>query len=261
MVPFDAMWDWLMILQPGSNAQVDPVSVDPDFLQTWTTPSYNGPAFARDPAPLSYGGVDFLMNPSAPPGTLLNTPAGGTRGTVYCRTTIDLPGELTNIKLETIVDDGFLLYVDGVQWASMNMRPGATSAFGEMAVAAGNETALSILHPGTSLPPGRHTLHLSMHNNSVASTDLGFMLRLTGDLLRTPVPTLTAEASAPSLDGSPRLLLRAKDLNPSAAAIVQMSTDLSQWLPLFESPPAPQRTELSLDLPASARRRFFRLVQ
>jgi hypothetical protein len=268
VVPFDAEWDWLMILQPGSSAQVDPVSVDPDFLQTWTTAAYNGPAFQRDPAPLRYGVLDFLSIGSSPPGTLLSSPAPGTRGAVYCRTTFDLPGELTNLKLEFLVDDGFILFVDGVQWVSMNMGAGATSAFGEVAPAPGNESSLSTISAGAggvsplpALLAGRHTLHLSLHNVNLTSSDLGFMLRLSGDLRRILVPTLTAEASAPSIDGSPRLLLRAKGLGPSAPAIVQMSTDLSQWFPLFESPPAPERTELSLDLPAGAGRRFFRLVQ
>jgi hypothetical protein len=261
VVAFDAAWEWLMIIESGSSAQIDPASMDPDFLATWTTPSYNGPAFRQGTAPLSYGGLDLLLSGSVPPGTLMDMPAPGTRGAVYCRTAFDLAGELTNVQLDYLIDDGFILYLDGVRWTSVNMDPNATSAFNQLALITGNEAALTSLNTGTTISPGHHTLHLSMHNNAVTSSDLGFMLRLTGDLHRTLVPTLTMEASSPSLDGTPRFRLRAKDLDPAAPAILQESTDLSQWSSLFTFPPVPGGTELTVDLPAAAQRKYFRVTQ
>jgi hypothetical protein len=268
VVPFDAVWDWLMILDSGSLMQMDPVTQDPDFLETWTTSAYNGPPFQRGAAPLSYGVLDFLMNGTALPGTPLSTPAPGSRGTVYFRTAFDLAGDLTNAKLEFLIDDGFILYVDGVQWVSWNMPPGATSAFTQASSIVGNESALSSTTTGTdgtsalpALSRGHHTLHLSVHNANSVSSDLGFMLRLTGDLSRVFDPTLTAEAAPASIDGSPRFKLRAQNLNPAAAAVVQQSTDLSHWTQLFASPPSPERSEFTLDLPAIDDRRYFRLAQ
>jgi hypothetical protein len=261
VLPFDAMWDWLMILQPGSSAQVDPVLADPDFLETWTTSAYEGPAFERGAAPLSYGGITFLMSGNAPPGTEMMAPAAGTRGTVYFRTAFDLTGDLTDAKLEVLVDDGFILYLDGVRWTAMNMPPGATSAFSQLAAVVADEASLSILLTGTTIPRGHHTLHISVHNANFVSTDLGFMLRLTGDLHPVPNPTLKAEAAAPSIDGSPRFKLRAQGLNPEAAVVVEESSDLTHWTPLFTSPPAAGRSEFALDLPAIAGRKFFRLAE
>ncbi|HWB04238.1 MAG TPA: hypothetical protein VG796_14515 [Verrucomicrobiales bacterium] len=262
VLAFDATWEWLMVFQQGTAAQRDPVSVDPDFLQTWTTADYNGPAFQPDQAPLSYGTIDLLASGTVPAGTSLITPEQGTRFTVYCRTTFDLPGELTNPKLDFLIDDGFILYVDGVQRFSFNMPAGATSAFTQLASVAGNEQLITSADLSAALPllsPGRHTLHLSMHNSSVASTDLGFMLSLTGDLRRIFAPTLTSEPTIPSLDGSPRFKLRAQNLDPAVAVTLETSSDLKTWTAAFTSPASSGRSEFAVDVPATDRRQYFRL--
>src|SRR5689334_6548407 len=93
VVPFNAVWQWLMIFPGGPGMLVDPSAVDPDFLTTWTTPAYNGPEFQSGPAPLSYGGLTFLLNGNGPLGTDLPVPDAGSRGTVYFRTTFNLAGE------------------------------------------------------------------------------------------------------------------------------------------------------------------------
>jgi len=270
VLPFTAPWDWLMVFSSGTT-QVDPVTMDPDFLATWNTPAYNGPAFRPGVAPLSYGGLMFLMNPGAPQGTAMDSPSPGSRGTVYFRTTLDLPGSLNNISLDILVDDGFILYVDGVQWCSKNMRAGATSAFTEMATIVSDENSLTNisssddgLHLLPALTPGPHTLHVSLHNNNVNSSDLGFMLRMTGDLTITAPPqppSLVAIPSAPSTDGSPRVLLQAKNLDPATGFIVQVSDDLSAWSAVYQFPATPERTEFSVDVPATAGRRFYRLAK
>jgi hypothetical protein len=270
VLPFDTIWEWLMILDPGG-FQMNPALVDADFYETWKTPAYNGPAFQASPAPLSYGVVDALMTAGMPLGTMMPLPAVGSRATVYCRTTLDLPGELTNVTLEFVADDGFLLDVDGVRWISRNMAAGTTGKFTEMAAIVGNEFALMSttetdeFQPLPSLAAGRHTIHLSLHNSSFGSSDLGFALRMSGDLLLPPPlpppPTLAAVSSGPSIDGTPRVLLTAKNLDPATAYIAQSSTDLVHWVPAGIFPAAEERTEFTLDVPATAGSRYFRLAK
>ena len=266
VLPFDAVWAWLMVL--NGPTQVDPATVDPDFQTTWNTPAYNGPAFQSGPAPLSYGGLTLLLSGGGPPGTLMETPAAGTRGTVYFRTTFYLAGDLTNPQLEFLADDGFILYVDGVRWCSKNMAPAATSRFLDLALVTGDESnllSLSTADDGTtplpSLAPGLHTLHLSLHNNNLLSSDLGFMLRIFGELKIPPKPSLTAALTVPSTDGSPRILLAAKGLDPTTGYLIQTSSDLTHWFPVGTFPSAEGRTEFSLNAPAIAGHKYFRLAK
>jgi hypothetical protein len=267
ILPFDAVWEWLMILQFTPEVQMDPATLDPDFLDTWTTPAYDGPSFSSGPGPLRYGEMDILLPGSGfahPQGTVMFNPPTQSRGTVYCRTTFNIPAELTNVRLEFVVDDGFILYVDGVRRFSFNMGANATSAFAERAVTQSDESTLSTLTTtldGTPLPPlspGQHTLHLSLHNQSFVSGDLGLLLRITGDLTRA-FPSLTASVSPPSTDGTPRLLLEAKHLDPSTTFFVEVSDDLTHWSPTYSFPGDGERTKFTLDVPAVAGRRYFRL--
>gem|GEM_PF-2517846 len=76
-----------------------------------------------------------------------------------------------------------------------------------------------------------------------------------------PPVVLTAEASAPSIDGSPRLLLRAKNLDPYEDVILQTSTDLSRWSPLLTFPPGQERSEFTIDVPVTASQKYFRLAK
>lgn len=267
ILAFDAAWEFLMILAPETFIQMDPASLDGNFLSTWTTAAYHGPPFQPGIAPFHYGLLDFL-NANSFPSTLLDLPAIGSRFTVYFRTTFELEGEFTDLQFELLADDGCILYVDGEPWLSKNMRPGATSAFSELAAATGDEMALTTITTGAdgvtplpSLSPGRHTIHLSVHNSATSSSDLGFVLRLTGNLQIPAIPTLTAELSAPSTNGTPRVLLRANNPDPAATLIIQQSSDLSHWFPLSTLPPAPGGSELSLDLPATAGRNYFRLAK
>lgn len=273
VLPLDASWDWLIIQGP-SGVQLDPVGQDPDFLQTWTTPAYNGPAFRSDIAPLSYGGIDHFDSSTDPRlhGTVMVNPPpiAGSRNTVYFRKMIHLPGALSNATLEFLVDDGLILYVDGVRWISHNMAPNSSSAFTQMAELFGTEWATTTVasdSQGLALPSlaaGPHLICASVHNQMGGSSDIGFMLRITGDLTMPvvvpPLPELTSAPAPPSTDGSPRIFLSAKNLDPAASYFPQSSSDMIHWFPLGSFPPMPARTAFTLDVSAAAERRYYRMV-
>lgn len=265
VLPFNAAWEWLMVMAPDGS-QLDPVLVDADFLETWTMPLYDGPAFQPGTAPFCYGTVDLFETGAIPPVTRLPAPVPSVSGgTVYFRTTLDLAAELTNMRLEFLVDDGFILYIDGVPLCSRNMHDGAGSSFRELTRIAVTPPQESVVHslttdehglPLRSLLPGRHTIHLSLHSQVPVNSDMGFMLRILGE-----VPAvLTSGPAPPSSDGSPRLLLTARHLDPAIAYTVETSTDLTTWAPAGFFPPAEARSQAALDVPAVAGRRFFRLA-
>lgn len=267
VLPDAAEWDVLLLFQDGTRFQMDPRVLDPDFLETWNTPAYDGPEFRTGlSGPISYGGINLFSGGQFPSGTVLETPDLGSRGTLYLRTTLNLTGTLSNIRLQLLADDGFIIYLDGVRWFSQNMAPEASSAFDHPAAFVGDENGLSTASVDGEILPGLHTLHVSLHNANPTSSDLGFLLRIVGDLTLPPPPppvpnpALAASPSPPSTDGTPRLLLSATGLDPAAGYIVEGSSDMTLWAPLGFFPAAEDRREFTLDVSAAAPRRFFKLT-
>jgi MYXO-CTERM domain-containing protein len=210
VLTFTSPWQFLLYTDAGNN-QIDPASVDPDFYDTWylpsTNPTYNGPAFsAPTPGPFAYAAIDYFNNNGLVPSSLGNVPNSGTRGTAYFKTEFDVGANtLTNVQLEYLADDGFILFLDGnvvTPYATYNMdfistqwnqlAHGATDVFG-----LGTEAQLSYQgstfgFPLADIGPGHHTLALSLHEAAVDSSDLGLAFHLSGDLVPVPEPTSAA---------------------------------------------------------------------
>lgn len=218
----------------------------PNFDGTWWlavqdfVADYDGPTFGvptsgsasapssmdggQDSAPFGYGSVDNwngvntpllvpLESPSSPitrMGKLLTNPTNGNRRNAYFRTTFDLPQALINPVIRCMVDDGAIIFLDGVQVARMNIKSDSlnenglptytTSALEDPSAPNQTENCLytinlnqagpqtstgtlqsEVLNTITALAPGIHTLAVCVVNLNPSSSDLFMALQMTAD--------------------------------------------------------------------------------
>ncbi len=185
------------------------------FTATYTGPVFGAnPAVVGDPAvltsfdsgvgagPLGYGVIDYFTTVGAEFTefrTLLSTPNSGSRNATYFRANFNVPGNaLIKPMLRYLLDDGAFIYLDGQLVCTVNLATTATDTYTQLAanstgtedpilsfdpalpgpVVGGNAT---VVRPITMLSPGVHTLALSVHNNSLTSSDLSLALELTAE--------------------------------------------------------------------------------
>jgi hypothetical protein len=189
--PRGAEWRYLA---PQGIAQNPETATNVDFLSAWMMPEYDdqvplqlaggtqlvwqGPS----PAPIQYGGIaGFGTNEN---GTNLVQPAEGDRYTHYFRREFTLEHPITQVEFQYVVDDGAVVYVDGVEV----FRPGCCTPdntpprFQDLSSAPGDELAIFLISP--ELPPelvldaGTHTIAVEVHQRDPASSDLGLDLGL-----------------------------------------------------------------------------------
>ena len=208
LLPAGSSWEYLLLVD-GLNQPVDPETVDPDFDTTWhTSTAYDGPTFSGPaPALLGYGlinsdpivtdiwgGLDHdgdLMGDPEPP--------TGFRYATYFRTTFT-PGALVeNLGFEGIIDDGAIIYANGVEVARINFGDAKDAndwqSFADGATVNGVTTegapqvgyALEV-----DLPAGEPVeLAVTLRNPNATSSDAGFDLRVwsTNEPIIPPAPT------------------------------------------------------------------------
>ncbi|MDB6071218.1 MAG: hypothetical protein JWL81_2389, partial [Verrucomicrobiales bacterium] len=182
--------------------------VDTDFASTWFLKEnsfltqYDGPHFGSagvagsyeaitGPGPFAVGGVDGIAagQPVGAVGTAITLPASGSRRGCYFRTNFTTTEPMSVVTFDILCDDGVYIYLDGNLVAQENMvdAPG----FNALAPAARTETLITTIDlsqpPGGNvlatvpgLAPGTHTLAISLHQNSLTSSDLGLALRMSG---------------------------------------------------------------------------------
>lgn len=154
-----------------------------------------------------------LEDPSSPissMGTPLTTPKNSYRRTCYFRTTFDITQPLINPVIRCMMDDGAVIFLDGVQVARVNVGtdqfnqgglPTYTTLAKEEPVVHQTENTLYTINlnqagvqPGSTgtlkaevvntvatLTPGIHTLAVCVVNISVSSADLLMALQLSAD--------------------------------------------------------------------------------
>jgi hypothetical protein len=238
VVPYGQVWNFLNPM--GTN----PKNTDPDFDTTWWLPEeefqldYNGPSFSTSqpgspsntasinsgsgPGPLGYGDVDnwngastALLEPfeGGPPivsmGTFLTIPQNTSRRASYYRTTFYANQLLVRPVIRCMMDDGAVIFIDGVQVARVNLSlPAPTALPTYTTFANGDGTALAVpqstedtlltinlateglqgtegglqsevVNPVASLDVGTHTLAVFLCNISVSSPDQLMALQMT----------------------------------------------------------------------------------
>ena len=175
LVEGNASWSYL----PGS-AETPP---------GWTEPGFDDSGWAAGPAGIGYGDGDDLTELADMQGNYLS---------VFCRKTfqIDCPGEINLAVLNAIYDDGIVIYLNGVELARANMPAGRVSRL-TRAVSSVESAVVGLEIAGELLRPGENVLAVSVHNTSINSSDLSFMLSLAPSLLL--VKPCRAEQPLPEL--------------------------------------------------------------
>ena len=185
---------------------MDPAIADTDFGTTWYTfgGAYNGPAFtAARPAPFHYGGITYFTN-NGLTGTLIGVggtataPTSGLRYSAYFKKQFTAAANFTGATAEVLIDDGAVVYLDGVEIRRYNMTGtvagnanGTGDSYPMLADGASDETQLTTLSLG-NIAAGTHTLAISLHNAATNSSDIGLYFRLLGSAPPPPVIVRTS---------------------------------------------------------------------
>jgi hypothetical protein len=240
IVPYTHEWKFMHPM--GTNPSIN----DPNFDQTWWVAesdfpsSYDGPEFGGSsvgqpgssvtfdsgigPGPFGYGSVenwngafDPLLVPlegGAPitqMGTQLTVPTSGNRKASYYRTTFSTSHLLLKPIIRCMMDDGAVIFLNGVQVARVNLSlpdtnslPGYTSyalsdgvnldvpestentlhtidltRAGYQGTAGGLQT--EVINPVPSLPAGFHTLAVFLISQSSSNADQLMALQMSAD--------------------------------------------------------------------------------
>ncbi len=193
------------------------------------------------PGPLGYGTLEYWVttpNPDPPAefttlGTTLTTPAATSRYTGYFRTTFTVPNDgLSYVKPEIryILDDGGFIYLDGVPVLAVNMgaaadnyttlaanttRTESHTRYADLSALAGTVTgANSVVTPVIAgnatvlqripkLTPGVHTLAVSVHNQTVGSSDIALALQLRARAVTGEITGVNATPAVRKQNGTP----------------------------------------------------------
>lgn len=184
---------WSAVLRgtPGSsNAEVTLVSAEPivlghtwhywdqgeDLGVTWREVGYDHTGWPRGAAPLGYGEAEAT--------TLSYGPDGGDKHpTTYFRTTFELASmdNLYDSTLTLLVDDGALVWLNGVELLRVNLDDGDVGfdTYANYTVSGGDEGVYQAYNVDASaLTTGENTLAVEVHQASADSSDLQFDLSL-----------------------------------------------------------------------------------
>ncbi len=184
--------NWVLSLQPGgtpgvanfvttvfTGAQTNVIALAStwrfhdggvDLGAAWRAPGFDDSAWAS-------GAALFYYEDAALPGPK-NTPLTPGRSTYYFRTTFNMAGDpaLKLLSARPLLDDGAVIYLNGVEIQRVNMPPGsvnyATTASASVANAA---FGAPISLPAANLVAGENVLAVELHQ-SAATTNAGLRI-------------------------------------------------------------------------------------
>ncbi len=164
VVPAGSMWKWL---HPTDG--VDPAAREPAFQRSFFTADYDDSEWrmSRDGAGGMGYGDRVAVNIGAPP--------VGQRWTAYFRHRFVTEQPLKDLVLSLQRDDGIIVYLDGVEVARDNMRPGpeAYDLLADENITTGEVERRTVnVSLVDSLSSGTHVLAISLHNRAPGSGDL-----------------------------------------------------------------------------------------
>lgn len=148
--------------------------------KSWTTTSYNSSSWSVGKAPLGYGfsGVGTTIS--------YGSSSSNKNPTYYFRKSIQLgkaPGDQSLFVLDCKVDDGFVVYVNGVEAGRYLMTTGTVSySTYAKSYARNNPDHTMIVLPGSLFHQGVNIIAVEVHNSSATSTDVYWDAQLTGIL-------------------------------------------------------------------------------
>ena len=153
-----------------------------DLGQAWREPDYDDTAWPSGKGPLGYGDLGAIK-PATTVG--FGGDAGSKYPTTYFRKSFQFaPAEFgtpTGLAARVLSDDGFVLYLNGVEVARNNM-PEGDAAFTTLAATTRSSNEEDVYKEFTlslvGLRNGRNVLSVGVHQANGTSTDIGFDLEL-----------------------------------------------------------------------------------
>lgn len=143
----------------------------------WQVPAYNDSGWSNGPA--LFG---FPVPGSAPVAAQTALVLGGGRITYYFRTSFVMPAGVTPSSLEfsQIVDDGAVIYVNGVEVSRYNIPQGVTVTNGLYAAPVSGAPGWTgpFTLPLTNVVSGTNWIAVELHQSSPTSSDIYFGMKL-----------------------------------------------------------------------------------
>lgn len=161
----------------------------------WVAPGFDSGSWPGGASELGIGDGDEA--------TVIGSAVVPTPVTAYFRKVFEVNdlGSITGLTMDVVRDDGFVVYINGVEVTRQNM-PAGTIAYATRPVAGISDrtdetTPVSVSIPTSALQAGDNTIAVEMHQANSSSNDLSFNLRLKASYAVAPVVALDAP-----LDGS-----------------------------------------------------------
>lgn len=179
LVPLGASWRW----QKGTNEVSSPTTA-------WRQPGFNDSSWLTGPMPFYYG-LGGITG-----GTVLSDMRTNYT-TVYLRRTFVVAdaNAVTSLMLREMIDDGFIVWINGVEVQRYNVNAGEQSYNAGTPVAIGTapvEVSTNLSNPSGLLVAGTNTIAVHLINRNLASSDLHLNLELKATLLNTNPPAITS---------------------------------------------------------------------
>ena len=166
LVTYKSSWSWLYDgTDPGPN---------------WAQPGFDASAWNTGVGEFGYGDGDEA--------TVISTAPTPRPLVGYFRKTVNIPNPaaFTSVLIDTIRDDGAVVYVNGVEVGRNNLPAGtitnATNALTALSTRADETTPYSVSVPSSAFVAGDNTISVEVHNSDRWSGDFSFDLRATGQL-------------------------------------------------------------------------------
>jgi len=155
----------------------------------WRRLGFDDSNWSMGPTPIGYGVVAEVGRIVTP----LPTSKRGGYLTVYLRHSFDVPDpqQFSQLMLSLIVDEGAIVWINGVELGRINVLPG-DAAFNATAIESGEGRRLSVLTNAAGLlVPGENILAVHMFNCDSDSSDIAITASLLGVIDDQP-PFVTA---------------------------------------------------------------------
>lgn len=161
LIPMGAVWKYL--------------DTGVDQGTAWITPGFNDSAWPSGPAQLGYGDVDEATVVGFGP-----DPNSKYITTYFRRSFVVADASaVTSLNLRLLVDDGAVVYLNGVEVLRANMPMGATAS-GTLAVSSVENAIVPATLSPILVVNGTNVVAVEVHQCAVNSSDLSFDLELVG---------------------------------------------------------------------------------
>ena len=140
---------------------------------TWRASGFNDASWSSGSGELGYGDGDETTVVSYGPSS------SNKYITTYFRKTFNItnPAVYTNFSINVMRDDGFVVYVNGVEAGRNNLTTGTVS-YTSTATSAIEDAVITITAASSMFVAGSNTIAVEMHQASGGSTDISFDLQL-----------------------------------------------------------------------------------